>query len=692
MAPEQLTGQRADPRADQFAFCVALAEALGGARPFSKNTPELVRAGPTLRTTPRLSRALQRGLSASPDDRFPSMHLLLEALEPTSLRAQSLVAPLAAVLGVALVAGVWLRQRGELCASGPERVSAVWSSARQGQLRAHFASLGGEDTFQRIAAELDRWTTTWAAQHREACEATRLRGEQSDQVFTVRMACLDRRLVDLEGALGVLATTSADSLPRAQDPVLALTPLTVCTNAAALLAPVPRPEAPAMRARVEAIERELARAQALRESGRFTEGLPLATTAALEAHDLGWAPLEAEALFVRGQLLEGESNLSGAESALRDAFARAHAARDDRLATLAAIELSFVSSQQAHLKEADEWVWQASALAPRVGVDWELASKLANQQGHLHAARTDFASAEVRYRTAWELRRDHQGPSHPKTVSILANLANALGAQGRYEASAELLTEAARQLEASLGRSHHKVGQAWNGVAEQYIALHRPAEALALIEGIFPAQLKALGPTSQYVGRLRYGRAEALRGLGRLDEAMAEYQQALEVFERASMPLMAGISLHSLGTTACQKGRLDDGLGFAHRARTVLVEAFGEAHEEATVALEVEAECLLEAGQPARALPVFTHSLEARAKAGDDDWTARSRVGLGRTQLALGRKADARPLLSKAVTSLERSKLDAVLLEKARAALAASGGPLPLASTPDAGVPKPPDR
>jgi eukaryotic-like serine/threonine-protein kinase len=669
MAPEQLSGQRADPRADQFAFCVALAEALQGARPFTKNSAEVVRAGPSLRTTPRLARVLQRGLSLEPAARFASMQTLLEALAPPASRTSTRVLPVAALVMALLAGAAFVRQRSMLCASGPDRVASVWSRDRQERLRAHFSSLSGQDTFQRINGELDRWATAWAAQHREACEATRVRGEQSDQVFTVRMACLDRRLVDLEGALGVLATTGPDSLARAQDPVLSLTPLSVCANAAALLVPVPKPEAPALRERADAIERELARAVALRESGRFVEGLPIATSAALEAHSLGWAPLEAEALFVRGQLLEGDSDLPGAESALRDAFTRAHAARDDRLATLIAIELSFVASQQARLKEADEWVWQAGALAPRVGVDWELASKLANQQGHLHSARTEFPSAEVRYREAWTLRRDHQGPSHPKTASILANLANAIGGQGRYEQSAELLTEVARNLEASLGRSHHKVGQAWNGVAEQRIALHRPAEALALIDGIFPAQLTALGPSSQYVGRLRYGRAEALRGVGRLDEATAEYQQALKVFEDASLPLMAGVASSAIGATACQAGRLDEGLASAARARDVLVTAFGEAHEEATVALEVQGECLLEAGQPQRALPFFTRSLEAREKAGDDDWTTRSLVGLGRTHLALGHLGEGRTLLTRAARSLERSKLDAVLLASAQRAL-----------------------
>src|SRR5262249_52721061 len=45
MAPEQIAGGRADARSDQFAFCVALYEALHGERPFAAgDLAELARA------------------------------------------------------------------------------------------------------------------------------------------------------------------------------------------------------------------------------------------------------------------------------------------------------------------------------------------------------------------------------------------------------------------------------------------------------------------------------------------------------------------------------------------------------------------------------------------------------------------------------------------------------------------------
>ena len=60
MAPEQLEGAPADPRSDQFSFCVALFEALAGHRPFDGES------------VPKLAEAMERGLLAAPRRPIPS--------------------------------------------------------------------------------------------------------------------------------------------------------------------------------------------------------------------------------------------------------------------------------------------------------------------------------------------------------------------------------------------------------------------------------------------------------------------------------------------------------------------------------------------------------------------------------------------------------------------------------------------
>ena len=91
MAPEQAAGTPCDARADQFSFCVTAWEALYGARPFAgKNWSQIYSSvqqqtyqlPATTRNVPRsIHKALRRGLSVEPSERFPSMVELLEVFE-----------------------------------------------------------------------------------------------------------------------------------------------------------------------------------------------------------------------------------------------------------------------------------------------------------------------------------------------------------------------------------------------------------------------------------------------------------------------------------------------------------------------------------------------------------------------------------------------------------------------------------
>jgi aminoglycoside phosphotransferase (APT) family kinase protein len=97
MAPEQFQGGAADARSDQFAFCVALWEALYGERPFGGETVAQlsahvlagrVRPPAKGRRVPRwVRRACLRGLSLDPRQRWPSMNALVDLLAKDRTRA-----------------------------------------------------------------------------------------------------------------------------------------------------------------------------------------------------------------------------------------------------------------------------------------------------------------------------------------------------------------------------------------------------------------------------------------------------------------------------------------------------------------------------------------------------------------------------------------------------------------------------
>ncbi len=116
MAPEQLVGGTLDARTDQFAFCVALHEALAGDRPYpGDDLPALIasvtRGAP--RSLPRslpagLRTLVARGLARDPAARFPDMAALGAALErvlrPAPVRTLLASAAALATVTIAYVA------------------------------------------------------------------------------------------------------------------------------------------------------------------------------------------------------------------------------------------------------------------------------------------------------------------------------------------------------------------------------------------------------------------------------------------------------------------------------------------------------------------------------------------------------------------------------------------------------------
>src|SRR5690606_21462584 len=142
MAPEQHYGEPTDARTDQYAFCVALWEALHGQRPFraasaaelaeQKRTRTLPRPDPGASVSTALGRAIVRGLHPSPEGRFPSMEPLLATLERDVRPGRPRIA-LMSVAVAALAAAIVLsvREGDGSCEAGEDRLHAVWSPTRQ---------------------------------------------------------------------------------------------------------------------------------------------------------------------------------------------------------------------------------------------------------------------------------------------------------------------------------------------------------------------------------------------------------------------------------------------------------------------------------------------------------------------------------------------------------------------------------
>ena len=212
MAPEQIRGIAADARSDQFSFCVALYEALYGERPFAGKGPREI-AEAVVRGVPReapagtkvpgwLRAVVLRGLKADPEERYPEMDDLLRDLErdPAAVRRRWLLAAAIVLVAGAVFGslGYFQARRGQLCGGAEERLAGSGTRAEAGGPRRLSCAT-------RLPFAEDAWARSSRARARplypelggcagEACEATRVRGEQSEDLLDRRMFCLDQRL------------------------------------------------------------------------------------------------------------------------------------------------------------------------------------------------------------------------------------------------------------------------------------------------------------------------------------------------------------------------------------------------------------------------------------------------------------------------------------------------------------------
>lgn len=199
MPLEQLRGEDADARSDQFSFCVTVWEGLTGQRPHAPGATtieEITEAvaheqrSPLPRGVPGwLAAALERGLSRDPAARFPSMDALLAALGPRRTRTRLIAA--GAIIAAASIA-VGARYTGSDraatvpsidCETPAHTASDAWRDARAAH-RARFADRAWVDEEARW---FDAFAERWAGLRRDAC-----RNNGSAAMQTCLGAALDR--------------------------------------------------------------------------------------------------------------------------------------------------------------------------------------------------------------------------------------------------------------------------------------------------------------------------------------------------------------------------------------------------------------------------------------------------------------------------------------------------------------------
>jgi eukaryotic-like serine/threonine-protein kinase len=486
MAPEQHLGLRADARADQFGFCVAMYEGLYGRRPFvGDNRHALALAvledqpapAPKQTEVPAwLHAILLRGLATAADDRFESMAALLEAIavarQPPRSRG-GLILGLTVALGLAgaLALGVSREQPRVAgpCDATATELDSTWGPERRAKVEQAFvrAGLAAEARASALAA-LDGYAGGWTAMRQDSCEATRVRASQSDELMDLRSQCLDRRRAELDALVDLLERGNPAALAKATLSVENLAPVQVCADLEQLRARVPLPEDPEARAALRRGEATLAEARAHVEAGLYADAALRIDT--VEAEALAHAPLAGAVAALRGRVQVGRGEYVAAEASFAAASLAAAEGRDDRLRVEVAIELARLlgghrsQPEQAALvdREAEVGIARiggAPELDRRRRVTQALTKRNAGEPDEalklLDAVRAELDQAgetETEFFTSVELMR----------ASLIANL-------GRYEQARELLTRSIATLETRHGPDHPALITPLINLASMYV-------------------------------------------------------------------------------------------------------------------------------------------------------------------------------------------------------------------------------
>ncbi len=644
LAPERRRGRPADAASDQYSFCAALHEALAPAH------------------CPRwLRRTLERGMADTPAERWPTMNALLAALDAGVRTRRRLV--MALTVGVLLVGAGGVAALGRppapRCTTAP--MHSAWGPAEKQRTRDAFLRLEAPlalDTWTAVERSLDAYAASLSAMEQQSCEATVVRRTQPAAAFELRAACLNRRRTELAVLLRVFASADDKVLRKAAEAAAGLTPVTPCSDAAALALSATLPDEAVARGRVLAARAQLSQVRALTAAGRTEQALEAAAAIEQEAKQLGFRPLVAEATYQLGFTKSHAGDVLGAESLLRAAALEATAAGLDALAANAWMELVPLLGSLNRTKEARELVPLATAAIQRLGGPREEEhSWLSAYEGKLDLMDEQPQKALPHLVAALAKAGGLDAPPSRFRASLLGDMAVVLQGLGR---SGEAVTHALRRLamlEELLGHFHPNVAHAHQQLANLYLQTGHPDAERELIT--------TLDIYEKTVGGRGVGGSWALNNLailyrrtGRFAEATALYNRSLQQMREALGANHLNVAMMLMNVAANDQDAGNPGAALAN-AQEALRIAEGAVEDDRPVLNQLRityAEILRVQGDHRAAQALYRRALaNAETRAGKESVLAGlALAGLGASELQAGRSAPALVHLTRGLELLKQ--------------------------------------
>jgi len=633
MAPEQYLSKPLDARTDQFSFCVALWEGLHGARPFQgDSTAALGLAVCSGEITPppsnsplpaRIQRALDKGLSQQPGDRFEAMNALLAAIapeQPSSKRSLWIGAG-----GITLALGTYAAVSApteDPCRAGDERLAKVWNEAGADGLRAAFVQTDAPfatDSASVVIKQLDDYGKRWAASYRDACEATHVRKEQSSHALDLRMSCLSSSLGALTSTVEALQGADVGVVQNAPRAISRLPSLDTCDDTEALGTWARPPDDPELASRVQLLREHIAGLTARSHLERGEDETAEAEDILLSAEATKHRPLIAEAQFLAARVAIVRGQHEAGVAKLEEAVYAALASDHDLILARAFTQLTQATGiLQSDYVDGLRWAKQAEAALIRLENDEAESANYHAVMCKLLADKGDTDDALPHCHRTVEIQERLTGEASIDAAHAHEGLGIAYFYGDQLD-QAQAEFELARDSFAAFhGETHPDLARVANSLAAVCFKQRGPAECVALFEDAVQRASASYGDDHPMTADFRNNLAVMLVNTGQVEAARASARQALASRRAmgdgehpgvaASLRILAQAD-HRDGDLESARKTFEEALAIARRTR-------GEQHRDIVAILDGLTAVALDAGQPDTARE-HLDALKAMSKALD---------------------------------------------------------------------------
>jgi tetratricopeptide (TPR) repeat protein len=691
MAPEQLTGETIDARADQFAFCVTMWEALWKERPYQgANFDELVKAletgkrrppPPTPRVPSKIRAALERGLSTKRDDRFTNMHGLLAALK--------LPVPRYAIAGGAVVAalaagGVWFAMR-PAPAISCEHAADPYTSQLPRDLPEKLRAVGATAAAQTIEIAINELARDIKSTATTQCKAGRARHDWSPELLAKAEACLEIAVRTQRAYLTYDEVTADEAPSIVRRAKLTRPEYEACTDPNALNA---RPALPTTATERDAVIQALADANiAYTElgAGRVDRAKPYLDR--LEHSPVRDLPIiKAPFTLTRAMAMNASADAKQSSQLASEAYFLARTLDDDET-MVPALQLLLYAGIDETLSgpEVQTWVKTAVADAERFAArsPWRAAglyialARLADAAGNAEASigfatkarklskpgsegwiEADLVEGPVlmwsgkleegikMYEGALDARIEQLGPDHPLIGELLIDYAGLLVEARRDADAIPRATRAIEILEHTKSPDLRVLAAARENLASALGYTDRADEAIAIYNELRDNYIKSQGQRSTDVAHVDLNLANTLTTAGKPKQAIPLLEEALEITTALQGP--DRIETARVLINLCRAHRDGKDLAKARKfceLSTGIYEKLTPGTDEHRIGIGTEAEVAVLQQDYKRALSLTSKGLAYETPVDDPQSTAYLQMKQAEALIGLHRSADAKPLL-----------------------------------------------